>query len=266
MGKKQKVGLVLSGGAAYGFAHIGVIKVLLKNNIPIDIIAGTSMGSLIGGVFCAGLPIEEMEKIIEKFSRKHIVDLNPFFLADSGLLYGKKVTRFLTKIIGDKKIEDCNKKFCAVATDLNSGKKCVIDSGSIVNAIRASISVPGIFKPVHINGMCLVDGGMCDNLPVEEARRMGADKVISVDVGSYYTKQNKLKSAIDVLISSICLLTANFTLNKEDKGDVYIKIEQPNVGIYTFSSEEAVRSIKYGEKYAEEALPKIKEMLKISNT
>ena len=263
MKKSQKIGLVLSGGAAYGFAHIGVIKVLLKNNISIDIIAGTSMGSLIGGTFCAGVPIKEMENIIKTFSRKNIVDLNPFFLTDSGLLYGKKVTKYLTKIIGDKKIEECEKPFCAVATDLNSGNKYVFEKGSLVDAIRASISVPGIFKPIKIDNMCLVDGGISDNIPVEDARRLGADKVITVDVGSYYAIQNKLKTTVDVLITSVCLLSANYAALKEDKGDVYIKIDQPGVNIYKFSSEEALKSIEYGEKCAEEALPKIKEVLDI---
>ncbi len=261
---KQKVALVLSGGSAYGFAHIGVLKVLAKNNIPIDIIAGTSMGSLIGGIYSAGINFEQMEEVIKKFSRKHIVDINPFFLTDTGLLYGKKVTKFLTKLVGDKQIEDCNTKFCAIASDLKTGQKYVFERGLLVDAIRASISIPGIFKPVKYNNMCLVDGGMSDNIPVEDARRLGADKVITIDVGSYYTIQNKLKTAFDVLVTSLNLLSANFVALTKDKGDIYIKIDQPGVSIYKFTSEDALRSIEYGERYAEEALPQIKEMLGIN--
>ena len=93
----KKVGLVLSGGAAYGFAHIGVIKTLLKHNIPIDVISGTSMGALVGGVYAAGISIEEMESVLKGFSRRNIVDFNPFVLTDTGLLHGKKVSNFLTK-------------------------------------------------------------------------------------------------------------------------------------------------------------------------
>ena len=111
--KRKKVGLALSGGAALGFAHIGVIKVLLQNNIPIDVISGTSMGALVGGVFASGMSIEDMENVLQNFSRKNFVDINPFILTD-GLLHGKKVTDLLRKLVGDKKIEDCNKKYCAI--------------------------------------------------------------------------------------------------------------------------------------------------------
>lgn len=260
----EKVGLVLSGGAAYGFAHIGVIKTLIKNNIPIDIVAGTSMGALIGGLFSAGVSIGEMEKLLETFQRRHIVDFNPFVLTDTGLLHGKKVVDLLRKMVGDKKIEDCEKKYCAVSANLCNGKQVNFKKGDLVTAIRASISIPGIFKPVKIDNMCLVDGGTVNNLPVTEARKMGSKKVIAVDVCSFYKPQNNLKTAVDMLISAGNMLTANIVKCQQDKGDIYIKIDQPEVVCDRFTPELAKKSIAYGEKYAKKYIPKIKEALGIN--
>jgi len=259
----KKVGLALSGGSSYGFAHIGVIKVLLQNNIPIDVISGTSMGALIGGCFAAGLSVEEMEKILTKFTRKYFVDVNPFFYADSGLLYGKKVTKYLQGLIGNKNIEDCNIKYCAIASDLVSGNKYVFTKGEVVNAIRASISIPGIFRPVKIDKMCLVDGGASDNLPVEDARALGAEMVIGVDVCSFYKKQNNLKSPLDILVSASNLLVSNLVQAQQDKGDVYIHIAQPTVKFNNYSPEESMKSIKIGEEYAKKFLPEIRKALGI---
>ncbi len=261
----EKVGLVLSGGSAYGFAHIGVLKVLEENNIPIDIIAGTSMGAIVGGLYSAGMTTKEMEEVLKSFSRNRIVDFNLFGIFDEGFLYGKKVTKFFSNLIGDKNIEDCEKKFCCVASDLASGHKYVFEKGPIVQAIRASMSIPGIFRPVKIDKMCLVDGGISDNLPVEDARRLGATKVISVDVCSYYKKQNNLKSAVDVIISATNLLTSNYVKQVADKGDLYIKIDQPSVSFDKFSADDIEKSIAYGRRYAKEMLPEIKRMLNMKD-
>ena len=258
--KRKKVGLALSGGAALGFAHIGVIKVLLQNNIPIDVISGTSMGALVGGVFASGMSIEDMENVLQNFSRKNFVDINPFILTD-GLLHGKKVTDLLRKLVGDKKIEDCNKKYCEIASDLHSGEKYVFTKGDIVTAIRSSISIPGVFKPVKIDKMCLVDGGTHDNLPVGEARKLGADIVIGVDVCSSYKRPTSLKNTIDILLASVNTLIASFVQSQPDKGDIYIQINQPGVTVAKFSADEAIKSVEYGEKYAKEFLPQIKQKL-----
>lgn len=259
----EKIGLVLSGGSAYGFAHIGVLKVLKKNNIPIDIVAGTSMGAIVGGLYCAGMTTEQMESTLKKFSRNKIVDFNLFGMFDEGFLYGKKVSRFFSRLIGDKTIEDCDKPFCCVASDLISGNKYVFEKGPLVQAIRASMSIPGIFKPVKVDKMCLVDGGISDNLPVQDARRLGASKIISVDVCTYYKKQNHLKSAVDVIISATNLLTSNYVKQTADKGDIYIKIDQPNVSFDKFSAADITKSIAYGEKHAKKMLPEIKKLLNI---
>ena len=259
----KKIGVVLSGGASYGLAHIGVLKELEKNNVPIDVITGTSMGALVGGMYAAGVSTSQMEEILQKFSRRKIVDFNIFALIDDGLLYGKKVFNFLKKYLGDKKIEDCKIKFCSVATDLNTGKKVVIDSGNLVDAIRASISVPGLFKPIKKDGMCLIDGGGSDNMPIEEARKLGAEKVLAVDVCSYYKKQESMKTAVDILISSCNLMVSNLVKAKTDKGDYCLVINQPNVKMDKLDSKNSNNAIKNGVKEAKRHMAQIKEKLEI---
>ena len=259
----KKVGLVLSGGGAYGFAHIGVIQVLEENNIPIDIITGTSIGALVGGAYVSGVSTKRMVEITEKLKRSSFLDINPFLITNPGLLIGNKAIKLLRTIIGNKNIEDCEIKFSAVACDLKTSNKVLISSGDVVDAIRASISVPGIFAPVKKDGLFLVDGGSADTMPVEDARKMGAEIIISSDVCTYYKPHNKLRTLVDVLISSSNAMIANQVREKKDKGDVYLKIDQSNVTQFGFTPNEIKYSILNGRKVAEEMLPKIKELLGI---
>ncbi len=257
----KKVGLVLSGGSAYGYAHIGVIEVLQENNIPIDIITGTSMGALVGGVYASGLSIEKMHEKLAKFSKRKIVDVNPLFLSNGGLIIGRKVSTLLHSMVGNKTIEECVIPFRAIASNIETGDKYVFESGNLVQAIRASISVPGVFKPVKIGSAVLVDGGLSDNMPVEDARNLGADIVISVDVCTFYKKQNNLRTMADVVISAANLMVSNLVKSKIDKGDVYIKIDQPNVSFNAFTYKDALKSIELGRNYALQMLPEIKRQL-----
>ena len=260
----EKVGLVLSGGSAYGFAHIGVLKVLVKNKIPIDIITGTSMGALIGGLYASGMSIEQMENEIVKFSNNKFMDFNLFGFSEGGFLHGKKIIKVLKGFIGEKEIKDCKIPFSSVATDLISGEKVVLDEGLVVDAIRASISIPGLFKPIIKDGKCLIDGGGVDNLPVDEARKLGATKVISVDVCSQYSPENKLKTPLDILISSANLMIGNLTKLKKDKGDVCISVSHENVRIEKFDYKNSAKAVKNGELAAKQALPEIKKLLGIN--
>jgi len=259
----EKVGLVLSGGAAYGFAHIGVINVLLKNKIPIDIVTGTSMGALIGGLYASGVKPKEMKNILTKFSGSKIVDFNLFALSNGGLIHGKKVLRFLSKLTEKKKIEDCKIPFCAVSCDLKTGKKISINTGDIAEAIRASISVPGIFQPVVKDDMVLVDGGCVDNIPVDDARKLGATKIIAVDVCSFYKPHKKLKSPVDILISAGNVMTSQICRYKKNTADITIKIAQPNVFMEKFNPKNTLQAIKNGEKEAKQVIDDIKKMLNL---
>jgi NTE family protein len=258
----KKLGLVLSGGSAYGFAHIGVLEVLEKNHINFDVVTGTSMGAIVGGLYACGIGAEKMKEILTSFTQNKIVDVNIFGLIDGGLVYGKKILRYFKKFVDDKKIEDCEKKFACVATDLVAGEEVVLNSGSIAEAMRASMSVPGLFKPVRKGKKVLVDGGLCNNLPVKLARELGADKVVSVDVTSYYKKENQLKTPLDVLISGMNLSVARTMSDIKDKGDVYLHIEQPRTAFTKLTRENAMISINYGKKVAKAMLPEIKNLMK----
>ncbi len=262
----EKLGLVLSGGAAYGLAHIGVLKQLEKNKVKVDVITGTSMGALIGGLYCAGVSVKKMEEILAEFKLRKVVDINFFPFHNSGFVKGKKIEKFIEKYVGNKNIEDCKVKFCCIATDLNTGKKVVIDKGSLAAAIRASISVPGLLNPVKKDDMLLIDGGSSDNMPVEDAKKLGAKKIISVDVSSYYKKQEKMRSVIDIVLSASNIFVANLLKAKKDLGDVYIRIDQPNVKMDKFFKENSFNSIKNGEEAAQKYMPQILELLKVDST
>jgi len=180
---KRPVGLVLSSGGARGAAHTGVLKVLEEHRIPIDIIVGTSMGAMIGGAYAAGVPIKKIE---EEWLKTDLVRVAKSFmptLSLRGWSSGNEVRRILQEIVGDKRIEELPIKFAAIAADIETGEEVVIQEGPLVEAMRASSSVPGLFVPAELGGRFLVDGGLVNPLPVDVARHLGAEIVIAVDVG-----------------------------------------------------------------------------------
>ncbi len=174
--------MALSSGGARGAAHVGVLKVLAENGIEPDVIAGTSMGAQVGGAYASGVGLDELETSWRSSSFGHVFRTLFPTIPWSGWSSGNGITRFLQKLIGDPRIEDLPMEYAAVATDLRSGEPFPIRSGSLVEAIRASVSVPGLFNPVWLDGHLLIDGGVSDPMPVDVARRLGADVVIAVDV------------------------------------------------------------------------------------
>jgi len=179
--KPKKIGLALGSGSARGWAHIGVIHALNKAGIKIDYIAGTSIGSVVGSVFAAG-NIEALEDVAVRLDWKQIAFLFDVVLPKSGLIDGKKVEAFVRNHLREMNIEELPIPFCAVSTDLSTGDEVVISEGDIIEAVRSSISIPGIFTPVRNNGRILVDGGLVNPVPVSVVREMGADFVIAVDL------------------------------------------------------------------------------------
>jgi len=177
-----KIGLALSGGAAKGLAHIGVIKALEEAGIQVDYIAGSSMGALIGAAYASGVPIDTLEKIAIDTDWKTAAKLFVPGFSTSGLINGKKVKEFLYTFYGDKKIEDLPIPFAATATDISTGKLFVINKGNLLEAVRASISIPVVFTPVKYKDVFLVDGGLVNPVPIDVVREMGADFVIAVHV------------------------------------------------------------------------------------
>ncbi|MCK4505818.1 MAG: patatin-like phospholipase family protein, partial [Candidatus Aegiribacteria sp.] len=186
-----KVGLALGSGSARGWSHIGVIRALEEAGITVDYIAGTSIGALVGAVYASGR-IDLLEDAVQQFSRKHILSLSDPVLPKSGLIDGVKIADFIHQYVLDMPIERLPIPLAIIATDLNTGDEVVLREGNIVEAIRASISLPGIFKPVKKDDYLLVDGGLVNPVPVRIVRDMGADFVIAVDL-NYDIVQRKLE-------------------------------------------------------------------------
>lgn len=179
---RKRVGLVLGGGGARGWAHIGVIRALEERGIPVDMVAGTSIGSLVGAALAAG-KTDALEETVRALDWKRVLY---YFLEVSlpkgGLVDGKRILQFIRRNVVSSTIEDLLLPYRAVATDILSGQELVIDSGDVIDAVRASIGVPGMFTPVRRDGCVLVDGGLVNPVPVSVARSMGAGLVIAVDI------------------------------------------------------------------------------------
>jgi len=180
--KNKKVGLVLGSGSAKGLSHIGVIKRLEEMDIKIDCIAGSSIGAMIGGAYAAGISISEIEDIALKNDLASSVKYFLPTISKSGLISGVKVKDFLKDIVGNIEMENLKIPFTATATDIFSGQEIDFNKGNLVEAIRASISVPIIFQPVIHDDQILVDGGLANPLPINVACEMGADFIIAVNV------------------------------------------------------------------------------------
>lgn len=175
------MGLALGSGSARGWAHIGVIQALTEVGIHVDYVAGTSIGAVVGAVYASG-KIKSLEEFILQLDWKKIIYFFDVVFPKSGLIDGNKVADFIRSHVQEKNIEDLPLPFCAVSTDLATGSEVVIQEGDIIEAVRASISVPGIFTPVRKDDTALVDGGLVNPVPVSVVREMGADFVIAVDL------------------------------------------------------------------------------------
>ena len=224
---RPKIGLALGSGGARGFAHLGVIKVLVENNIPIDYIAGSSMGSLVACFYGAGIDIESLYKLSTAFKRKYYLD---FTVPKMGFIAGKRVKELIRIFTKGKNLEELMIPVSVVATDLLSGEKVVFKEGPIDDAVRASISIPGIFVPEKVNGRLLIDGGVVDRIPVSVVKEMGADIVIAVDVSRVKT-DTEITSIYDVIMQSLDIMQMELVENRQIASDVMIR---PNVEMFQF--------------------------------
>ena len=177
----EKIGLALGSGSAKGWAHIGVIKALTEAGIHIDYVAGTSIGAVVGSVYASGR-IATLEDVALQLDWKKVVNLLDIVFPKSGIIDGNKITEFIREQVKTKTIEELPLPFAAVSTDLATGREVVIREGDIIEAVRASASVPGVFTPISKAGMFLLDGGLVNPVPVSVVREMGADFVIAVDL------------------------------------------------------------------------------------
>lgn len=256
---RPKVALVLGGGAARGFAHIGVIKELVRQNVPIDMIVGTSVGSLIGALYAADGDIDRVEAIARPLKRKDLFDYSLKALVDRmGLAKGEKLAAFVRGHVAKGTIEELKIPFAAVTTDLKAGKRVVLDKGSVVTAVSASCAIPGIFAPVEHEGRLLVDGWVLDNIPVAAAREMGADIVIAVDV-SPSVADGQIDDLVDVIVQSVSIMSAEHIRNSRDAADVLVVPELGLVGRMDFDRKDVC--IAAGVAAVETAMPEIGKVL-----
>lgn len=189
---RKKLGLALGSGSARGFAHIGILRVLRDEGLPVDCIAGTSMGAIVGAVYAAGA-LPQVEAMLEKFDWKNMAGLLDPQIPVSGVFGGRQIEKLLRTLLGDKRIEDFSIPFAAIAADVATGKEVIFTSGDAIKAVRASMSIPGIFTPVLHDNRFLVDGGIVTPVPVRAARMLGADVVIAVNLAAEMSKRSYIK-------------------------------------------------------------------------
>lgn len=218
--KKRKVALVLGGGSARGIAHIGVIKVLEREHIPIDMIVGTSMGSLIGAGYSIGVTVAKMKEIACGFSVNKLLDPT---LPKFGLLAGEKLESSIRVMLDHKGFDDCRIPLAVVATDINNGEEVVYKKGDLIKIVRASCSWPGIFNPVRLDDRLLVDGGIKNSVPVRIARGLGADYLIAVDVG-FCVKKGKVENIFQLILQSFQIMGEELNRYQSIEADALIKV------------------------------------------
>jgi len=253
--RPAKVALVLGAGSSRGFAHIGVLKVLESNKIPIHMVVGTSAGSFVGSLYAYGYNAFQLQKMSFSLEKGDIIDLT---IPDNGFIKGEKLEEFINTTMKNTPLEKLRIPFYAVATDIQSGQEVVFGKGNTGTAVRASCSIPGIFRPVKIEGRMYVDGGVVSPVAVDAARRMGADVVIAVDIASAVGDAQP-ESTIDTMLQSISIMYSKLSVIQLNKADVVIKPKVAYIGAGDFSKRH--EAVLEGEKAALEALPAIQNII-----
>lgn len=277
MKKRLKIGLALGGGGARGCAHIGVINALEEAGIGIDFVAGTSIGSLVGCVYAAGR-IKELERILDKVTWQKVLKQFDPVLPKKGLFEGKKVVKLLNKILDKPDFKNTQIPCVAVATDLLTGKEIRFDRGNMVDAIRASIAIPGIITPAVIKKRYLMDGGVVNPLPVDVVRAMGADIVIAVDLNHSYISKNRYRreekkselikwlkperpNMIDIIESAVFMWQDKLTQKNLEvsKPDYLIRPKLGTTGVFDF--QDASKLIEIGHRETQMIFKKLLKQL-----
>lgn len=252
---KPKIGLALGGGAARGFAHIGVIKMLESQGIVPDYIVGTSAGAVVGSLYASGHDAFAMQKIAQQLDEKIFAD---WTLGGRGFLKGEALQDFINQHLNMRPLEKLNKPFAVVATDLNTGERVVFRTGDSGLAVRASAAVPGIFQPTQFGGKTYVDGGLSSPIPVQAARDMGADFVIAVDISARPEGQ-PVDSLTAIIWQTTTIMGGVIGANELKGADVVIRPRLPYVKSWDFAARND--AILEGERAALAALPKIRQKL-----
>ncbi|APY30504.1 TPA: patatin-like phospholipase family protein [Neisseria meningitidis] len=250
------VGLALGGGASKGFAHVGIIKVLKENGIPVKVVTGTSAGSIVGSLFASGMSPDRLELEAEILGKTDLVDLT---LSTSGFIKGEKLQNYINRKVGGRQIQQFPIKFAAVATDFETGKAVAFNQGNAGQAVRASAAIPNVFQPVIIGRHTYVDGGLSQPVPVSAARRQGANFVIAVDISARPGK-NISQGFFSYLDQTLNVMSVSALQNELGQADVVIKPQVLDLGAVG-GFDQKKRAIQLGEEAARAALPEIKRKL-----
>lgn len=281
--RRPKIGLALGGGGTRGTAHIGVLRALEKENITVDMVAGTSMGAIVGGLYCAGLSVDRIKDmicnktlmrayltvpipvriaVVPVFFLPHIVGYHPY----DGLYRGRKFAKFISNAVPleRRKIENMKIPFCAVASNLLDGKSFPLQAGDLGVAVQASSALPFLRRPVELNGQLLVDGGLVENLPCQRVRSMGADIVIAVNVDD---DLERLRKEDFRKIGSATARAINMHLSAIDQppgqlADVLVHPDVSGISLLSTSLKEVHRAIEAGETATMKVMPGLKRMIK----
>ncbi len=275
----KKLGLALGGGGARGCAHIGAIKALEEAKIPISYIAGTSIGALVGGIYAAG-HLKNLEAYLTKIKWTDVLaQLDPTVVGN-GMFKGKRVVKLINKLIEEKSFQDCQIPFISVATNLFTGQEVRLDEGKLADAIRASISLPGILTTVEREGLHLLDGGVANPLPVNVVKDMGAEVVLAVDLSKEYSHEKKTENQqdkdekwrlrlgnskypnmIDVIEGAMFLMQKAVTEKKLEKypADLVLSLHLSSARLFDFHKAKLL--IQEGYEATKKIIPSLKKML-----
>ncbi|WP_047151608.1 patatin-like phospholipase family protein [Aneurinibacillus tyrosinisolvens] len=250
-----QIGLALGAGGARGFAHIGVLEVLEEHGIRPAFLAGSSMGSLIASLYASDYTPEMMEKLAINLKRKHWLD---FTVPGTGFVTGEKLRQVVMLLTKNKKIEELSRPLSIIATDLVTGERIVFTEGPVHEAVRASVSIPGIFVPYKLGDKLLVDGAVVDRVPIEVAKAMGSDLTIGVDV-ALAPSTVPVRTFFDVIFQSIEVMEREIFRHRTVHADIMIR---PDVGQFSSTSFTNIeRIIEEGRAAARLMIPHIKQKI-----
>ncbi len=255
--KPPVIALVLGGGSSKGFAHVGVIRVLEQEKIPIHMIIGTSVGSLIGGLYAANPDSFQLEWTAFKIERGDILDFSIAY-SKLGPVQGARMETFIEQHAKVKHVEETKIPFYPIATDLNTGETVMLEKGSLAKAIHASAAIPGIFVPVTFGNRTLIDGGVTNNCACDIAKAKGADIVIAVNLQKD-VKNYQIDSLIDIIGQSVNIMMRESGRGKMKSADVLIEPETKGISLFDFSQKKLL--MDEGIKAAKQAIPRIRELM-----
>jgi len=260
--KRPKVVLVLGGGGARGMAHIGVLKVLKEEGIPVDAIVGVSVGALVGALYCAGVDPGKIETMSEEIGWDKLTNLSAPSLVgmiiSEKLLSTENMEKYISENIGNKQFYELTTPFACVATDLKTGEKIIFREGDVASAARASATIPGVFSPVEYRHRYLVDGGLVDNVPVDLAKMFNADIIIAVDIKDDFSRNNTTNMML-ILSQSIYIQAGMLSQESLKLADIVVT---PSVsGVSTYELWRGRECIDAGIIATRKSIPQIKQMM-----